>query len=174
MKKLMLTLLTLCGAAYLPAASANVIRNVHLDFQSGATFDGALTFADGYAGLLDVAGTLAGGSYGSQSMNWTWWVGTGQANPQDYDGNAATYEDWLMNGTAGGSIATSTYTHYIGVSWYKTGDLTFNLSAPVYNSGVDSTDRIVGVRNVPEPLTLTMLGAGLIGLGLTRRRRKNT
>jgi PEP-CTERM motif len=173
MKKLLLALVATCGAAYLPAASADVIRSVHLDFESGATFDGALTFADGYAGLLDVDGTLAGGLYGTQNINWAWWAGTGQANPQDFDGNAATYEDWLMNGIAGGAVATSTYSYYIGVSWYTTGALTFNLTAPVYNSGVNSADRITAARTVPEPLTLTMLGAGLIGLALTRRRRTN-
>ena len=172
MKKTWLAILGSAALWTMSPASAALITNLHLDFASGAAFDGALTFTDNYDGLLDVQGTLSGGSYGTSNINWTWWVGRGESGTAiDVDGIAATYEDWLMDGTSGGTD----YRNFIGLSWYfpVAGTLALNLGADVYHAGINDSDRIVSYRTaaVPEPATLALFGAGLLGLAVLRTRR---
>jgi hypothetical protein len=165
------TLFAIVGSAALlnfSAASAAIDTTLHLDFASGATFDGVLTFSDTFDALIDVQGTLTGGSYGTSNINWAWWVGRGANNVAvNYDGVSGTYEDWLMDGTPDGG-----YANFIGISWYfpAAGALTLNLGADVYHAGVNSADRIVAYR-VPEPAALALFGLGLLGVGLMRKRR---
>lgn len=162
--------------AFLTApAQADVIRSLHLEFQSGAVFDGAVTFRDGFAGMLDVAGTLSGGSWGTKDINWTWLAATGGANPGDLDGDLSTYEDWLLDGTG-----NANKTIFIGLSWFYpvVGDVPIIAASkdpPQFHAAVKSdwtySDLIVSGRfSVPEPGTLALLG--LAGLAATRRRKR--
>ena len=89
-------------------ASANITTSIEETFASGAVFTGTLTFADGYAGLFDVSGVLAGGGYGTIPFSWAWWVGTGYSYPINDTGVSGVYNDWLMDGTP------SSWAHYIG------------------------------------------------------------
>ena len=175
MKKL---LLPLVAAFMLQGGAAYADNTVHLheDFASGATFDGDLTFSSSYDTLLDVSGILAGGSYGTSAINWAWWVGTGQpATAIDWDGNPATFEDWMMEGSP------SSWSHFIGISWFYPvgGQLTLNLTPDtlVYHAGVDNSDPAVrysvgSVGAVPEPQTYALMLAGIGALAFVARRRK--
>lgn len=179
MKKLIAACsIAILGLLSLPV-QANIVTTLHLDFSSGAQYDGTVTFMDDYLGLIDTDGTLSGGSYGSQHFGWTWWTGTAQTNPQDFDGDAATFEDILMSGDVVGSFTT-----FIAFSWFhgNVGDVPVLNLAPLSNPSTDywksvgggGRDLIVSgtVGNaVPEPMSLALFGIALAGLGATRRRK---
>ncbi|MEP6504419.1 MAG: PEP-CTERM sorting domain-containing protein [Betaproteobacteria bacterium] len=172
MKKL-LGILALAGllAQAGPASAATVDLTEH--FASGATFTGTLTFSDNYDEFQAVTGVLSGGSYGTQSINWTWWLGTGQTSvARDLDGDPTTYEDWAMNGSPPGD-----WTLYLGLSWSAPGgvfQLALTPATDIYYAGINQTDAAVSysLSTVPESGTLAMMMAGLGALALVRRRAK--
>jgi hypothetical protein len=42
-------------------ASASIIETIHLDFESGAVWDGTITFKDNFQGMINSDGYLNGG-----------------------------------------------------------------------------------------------------------------
>ncbi|MFZ5842795.1 MAG: hypothetical protein ACOY3E_07820 [Pseudomonadota bacterium] len=156
--------LMLCGQA-----SASIVETVYLEFESGATWEGTITFNDGYLGMTDAEGWLTGGSNNfNEFFSWTWWQGTGQTNPQDWNGDGF-FTDWLMNGTS-----SSDYTIYIGLAWSVVDtQLTFALLSDPYYSGNNVYNDLitnVSTTGVTEPSALLLAGLGL-GLLLMQRRR---
>lgn len=175
MKKILTALVTAALAAASGVAAAD--EHIHLDetYASGATFSGDLTFTNGFQTLTAVDGTLSGASYGTDAIGWTWWAAHGVTTPQDDDGNPATSEDWLMDGSA-----PDTYGHYIGLSWSAPGgnfQLTLTPDTNVYYAGINAFDAVVsatvsGVSPVPESSDAAMLVAGLGLLSVLARRRQ--
>ena len=159
------------------SAFAIIVETVHIDFQSGAEFDGTITFSDDYSSMLDTDGYLNGGSNGfsNEHFNWTWWAGTGSSS---YDSNSdGLLNDWLMNGTA-----SNNYSMYIGLSWDASvsslaGGISFDtdVSSSYFNGNSVYDDLIVGFSTnaIPEPSVIALFGLGLVGIGFARRRRNS-
>ena len=79
-----------------------------------------------------------------------------------------------------GGGAGADYTHYLyhnnaETNWAYLNLSDFNLHQDLYDSGegvsLTNIGMISHIRYVPEPSTLTLLGAGLLGLGLLRRKK---
>jgi hypothetical protein len=151
-------------------ASANIVEYVNLQFESGAEWNGTITFNDGYQGMIGTDGHVTGGTYDGTYFTWTWLHGKSYANPYDFNSDGL-YDDWLVEELAGfGAI--------IGLSWdaatsVTNNAITFTLLDDAYYSGLEG-DRLVSYNTnpVPVPAALVLLGSGLAGLAGARLRRK--
>ena len=151
-------------------AAASVVRTVNLNFASGATFHGAVTFANDFSTYSAVSGVLNGyghNSYvynpaASDSINWVW-------NSHNYAFGSNSYSNFLMDGTN-----DHNYSHWItlGYNYNSAGVNLFHGGFSYGNvNNVDYYDRFTwgSVTSVPEPTLLTLIGLGLIGLAIARR-----
>ncbi len=156
-------------------ARATIIEYVTLNFESGGTWAGTITFNDGYEGMIDTSGTLTGGihSYAVETT-WTYWEGIGFTNPFDsnFDG---FYDDYLAGGPEGELFPLI----YIGLSWDAglsavVGGIIFEpVNDPYFNGWGEFDDLIVGYQIGPVPdggATAALLGMGMFGVVWVKRR----
>ena len=158
---------------------ADVPLTVNETFASGATFEGQVTFLNDYSNLTAVNGTLAGGIYGSDHINWIWdpTINFASSFGPQYGGN------YLMDGTTCGNEC-GTYTNFIMITWDFSAapNLTFASPGGVLGTGdrggnaVNYVDPLVSgtiSSAVPEPSAISMLVIMLAGLGgLTGLKKK--
>ena len=167
--------LALAGLVAQAGTAGAATINLTETFASGATFTGVLTFSDNYDQFQGVNGTLTGGGHGTITFDWAWWLGTGQPSiAQDDDGNPATYEDWMMDGSP-----PDDWANIIGLSWSAPGgkfQLALVPDTDVYHAGFDAFDPVVSysVSGVPEADSVAMMLAGLAALGVLARRQRRS
>ena len=158
-------------------AGASRLEQVDMTFQSGATFEGIVTFADDFGLATAVTGTLTGDAVGSQSVSWLWDYDLGNLTAGD-----ANYGVMLMTGSPdGGEIDDFIQ---LSVNYSNPTQLTFTTGQSMYgtDNNLDCVDAFAGgtiteivqppVSVVPELSTTRMLGAGLIVLVAAGLRRK--
>ena len=175
MRHLSFVLILLTGLVGASAANATVVQQVTLDFKSGATFDGTVTFTDGFGSVTGVNGRLNGYKYGfsgyqgsgSDAISWIWAPGTNFAS------GANNYMNFLMDGTN-----SSRYYNFLQFGYHYSGSgislFSGGLGVLGNVNNVNYSDRLIGgtIRNVAEPAMLSTIGIALLALGLTLRRRK--
>ena len=163
--------------------ASTITDMLRIDLVSGGIFNGTVTFNDNYLGIIAASGTLTGGSNNyNETFSSTFIVNNPPTpNPSSYI--AGDYTDWLVADSGEG---------YLGLSWSTASSdvngLLFDLNADVTNgtvanatypllSGYTAYD-IYGnflsadqIGAVPEPASVALLVAGLLGFGAAYRKK---
>jgi hypothetical protein len=174
LKRIALLAVFVFSLALVSQAAPLPTLNLTETFQSGATFNGTVTFLSDYSNMVAVTGVLSGGPYGTDSINWIWDQTANFASsfgPQ-YGGN------FLMDGTTCGNECGS-FNYFITITWDFSAAPNLQVVTPaadplsaIGGNNINYVDPLVsGSFSTPEPGSLALLGSGVVGLaGLLRRK----
>lgn len=158
---------TVAAACITPTlARASVITDVDMTFASGATFEGTVTFTNDFSKATAVTGTLSGGGYGTDSINWVW-------DTSNYSSGANNYSNFLMDGSP-----PNAYGHWVqlAINYADPAHLAFTtgLSYGGTDNWVNYSDSFVSgtISAVPEADSWAMLMLGVAGLAAVARKRR--
>jgi hypothetical protein len=150
-------------------ASAGVVETVTMDFASGATFIGEVTFTDDFSSYYAVSGILSGGPYGSDAITAVWAPG------YNYSTGTGNFSNWLVDGTPPDSYSVWIQFAY---NYSVATGLTFTSGASFegFDNAINYADPMIhgSISAAPEPATWAMMGLGFASLGFAgwRVRRK--
>jgi hypothetical protein len=156
------------SAAFAPVlARADVTRLVTMNFQSGATFIGDVTFANDFSQVTGVSGTLSGSLYGVDPINWVWLPGT------NFSSGAYNFSTFLMDG------GPPEYNFFVQFAYNYSSAQHLTFTSGVSYDGADNSvgyaDPLVsGLIGAPEAATWAMMAMGFAALGLLGNRARRT
>ena len=180
MKKQLTAVAFAMACAVSTQAGASRLEQVDMTFQSSATFDGIVTFADDFSAATAVTGTLTDAAIGSESVNWVWDFDQGNLSTGD-----ANYSAFLMTGTF--ELPDSEDFIQLAINYSNPAQLTFTTGQSMFGTDnyVDFYDAFASgtiteivqppPSLVPELSTARMLCCGLIvfvAAALRRRRSR--
>ena len=155
-------------------AHASITLNVSETFQSGATFTGTVTAADGFTSITGVDGTLTDYNYGtsgytgtgSDPIDWIWDPGA------NFDTNSATtFGTFLMDGPVDDYIDYYNFITF-DIDYTNPNHIVFDIGSNIFSetdggNNVSTVDPLVSgtISAVPEPATWAMMLLGFAGLG---------
>ncbi len=155
----------LAGGTLVPLGTAGSLSNPVSMFGSGGSFDVSENAAGGLNGFT------FSGTFTSES----WFCSTGQNCTQGTGANSNKYHgSWTLSGTIMNGVLTIGG-KMIPISTAVTVQLTSAMGTATYTKGsplkfTDSGGNTSFVSPVPEPGTLSLLGGGLIAVGMLSRR----
>lgn len=169
-----LTLAALAAATLTAGvAHSNVIENLALKYQSGATFDGTLVLSDDFSSIASVTGTLTGydsSATGFQGLCFSDLITS--VSPLNYDLAPSTFFSQLGDSTFANFLDFGYSYDSSGITLSAGGvELEPSLGLAGYNN-INYDDQVVSgsVTPVPEPGALALFSIGLLSLGATRHR----
>jgi hypothetical protein len=158
-------------------AQADVTENIDLIYASGATFDGTIVCTDDFSSINTVNGILTG-----YDPNGGGFQGPGFSDPitallpTNYNLSPNTFFSQLVDSGGQNWVDFGYSFDSSGITLSPGGvEPDPNNSGLVGYNNTDYVDALVSASltpvGVPEPGTLTMFTLGLLGLGVTLRRR---
>jgi hypothetical protein len=164
--KAILAALALAATSLAPvAARADVVEHITMTFQSGATFDGNVTFLDDFSQFTAVNGWMSGGGYGTDMFY-------NFKSSQDYSEGSHNFSNFLLDNRPS-SQDNFTYFILLAVDYSDPGQLVFTSGESINgrDNSINWFDPMISgtISLVPEAGTWAMLMLGLAGIGFASR-----